>query len=224
MTKDALDRFEAEHGANLPDKVFDRARGEVAHLLRMEAMTRSLRGPGDAVRLLDFGCGWGRLVTLASLFGFDAVGIDRSNARRGAQRGGLGTIYPSLEDFAATNPPPLHAVSLQQVLEHLTAPAPVLRALHRLMAPSAILLLEVPDAGGVTKIETAADLVLDGLDHVNAFSARTLLGIAERAGFRAVVPPIAHVTADLKRVAKREASRLVRHLVPRTTQQFFRRV
>jgi len=223
MTRDAISEFEELHGQRRPRWIFDRARSEVDRLLCFEQMTRGIRNE-EPLRLLDFGCGWGRLVTLANLFGFSAHGVDRSNARRAGQQGGLGTVFASLDEYVALEPRPAHAVCLMEVLEHLVAPMEILRALHSVMMPNAILLLEVPDATGLTDIKTTKNMVADGLDHLNAFTPRTLVDISKRAGFIPIERATAHVTADFQRVMKREVRRVLQPVLSGSTQQFFRRI
>ena len=222
MTKEAIERFEEQRGGRTPHAQFHRARGYVDHLLCLEKMTRGLRN-GEALRILDFGCGWGQSVAVAGLFGCEAYGIDRHNARRDSSRG-LGTVYASLEEYRANVARPVHVATMFEVLEHLPAPAEVLRELQDLIVPSGLLVLEVPDASGVRQIRTDRDLVVDGIDHLNAFTPATLTGIAERAGFVRIRPSTAHVTADFFRVAKREFRRLVRRFQGPTTRGVFRRV
>jgi 2-polyprenyl-3-methyl-5-hydroxy-6-metoxy-1,4-benzoquinol methylase len=222
MTEDAMRRYEAEHGTNVPDAVFQRSRRDVDRLLCLEKMTRALRN-GDALRILDFGCGWGRFISFGTLFGFDAHGIDRSSARLGRTKS-PGRVFPSLQSYCAEVEQPPHAVTLIQVLEHLREPSEVLRAIHALLVASGFLVLEVPNCEGIRQIRTHDDLIIDGIDHINAFTPATLAGIARNAGFVPIKPPTAHVTADFLRVAKREARRLVRLIQRPNTEQFFRRV
>ena len=222
MTDDAIARYEEAHGLRTPDARFEKARGHVEDLLKLEKTTRELRG-GEALRVLDFGCGWGGFIGIARQFGCEASGLDRHTARREGAAG-QAPIYASLDDFKASNPKPLHALTLFQVLEHLYSPMPILKLIHDLLSPGAVLLLEVPDGSSVTRIRTEADLaVIDGIDHLNAFSPETLTGIAKRAGFSLLNPGVAHVTTDLRSVAKREVRRMVDRLRKPTTQQYFRR-
>jgi hypothetical protein len=53
-------------------RAFDRGRRHVQHLLRLEQLTRSICGT-SAPCLLDFGCGFGDFIEMASQFGFEAT-------------------------------------------------------------------------------------------------------------------------------------------------------
>src|SRR5262249_13116928 len=58
MSADAIKEFEDRRGEASASKKFDRARGYVERILRIEKFTRSIRGK-QPIRLLDFGCGFG---------------------------------------------------------------------------------------------------------------------------------------------------------------------
>jgi SAM-dependent methyltransferase len=222
MTEEAIAAFEARHGGHSPAHRLDGARHDIDRLLCIEKLTRPVRG-AEPLRLLDFGCGWGRFVAFAELFGFDAHGIDRSSARR-ARSLSPDRIFPSLDDYRAQVGKPAHAATLFEVLEHLYDPAAVVRAVHAELVPGGILVAEVPNCAKLRRLRTPADLALaDGLDHINAFSPRSLQGLVERAGFERVRPPTAQLSADWARVVKREIRRVVDRFRPPGTQQFFRR-
>jgi len=163
-------------------------------------------------------------VALAELFGFEAYGIDRSAPRR-ASSFRPGRVFAGLEDYRAQVGKSLHAVTLFEVLEHLFEPAAVLRAIHAELVPGGILVAETPNCANLRRLRTPADLRLaDGLDHINAFSPRSLTALVERVGFARVRAPTVQIAADWKRVVKREARRVVDALRGPSTQQFFRRL
>jgi hypothetical protein len=87
------------------------------------------------------------------------------------------------------------------------------------------LVLEVPNCEGVLGIKSRADYRnIHPLQHLNAFTPKSLRKMAERAGFKAALPPIAHVTTSVIKVLKGEAKRWVRLMRPPSTNQYFRRV
>jgi hypothetical protein len=80
MTDDAIARFEEAAGMRSVGTKFNNARADVEHLLKLDSLTHELRN-GEPMRILDFGCGWGRFIGIAQLFGCQAAGIDRHSAR-----------------------------------------------------------------------------------------------------------------------------------------------
>lgn len=214
MSQDAIAEF--EHGALLPEWRFKKAAENTGHALRIEALTRELRsGP---VKLLDFGCGYGDFIAMCNLYGFDAVGVDRAEAKRS---NALVPIFNELSDVTG----PFHAVTLFEVLEHLDDPLAILEALAPMIVPGGLLVLETPDCTGVTGIETIDDYrKIHPLDHINGFTPETLRKIAERAGFASFQRPPVHVTMDRLRVVKNEVKGLLVSFLRPTTQQYFRKI
>ncbi len=222
MTGDAIRRFEDSIGISTPEAQFSAAVGNVERLLILERLTRNLR-KGEVLRVLDFGCGWGTFVELATIFGCEATGVDRSTARRAGTLSGI-RIFKHLEEYRTSGEPPVHAITMIQVLEHLDSPSTILKELHGFLVPSGILILEVPNANGVRNLRHKRDLIVDGIDHINAFTPSSLRDIVTRAGFARVRPGVAQVTADFKRIVKREARRFVEVFGRTTTHQFFRKI
>ena len=215
MSADAIKEFEDRRGLMTFSMKFDRARGYVSHILRIEKLTRSIRGDGP-IRLLDFGCGFGDFLSTCARFGFEAVGVDRATPRI---EGAAVKVYHSLDDLGGTEP--FHAITLFEVLEHLDEPATILKQLAERLVPGGLLILETPDCKGVTDIKTHNDYdKIHPLEHINAFDHETLKSIAERHGFRHIKRGPVHVTAERIRVLKREA----KHLLGRdgiSTQLYF---
>jgi 2-polyprenyl-3-methyl-5-hydroxy-6-metoxy-1,4-benzoquinol methylase len=216
MSAEAIQQFKERSSRGFAGS-FDDAKARVAHVLRLENLTRSIRG-NEAVRLLDFGCGFGEFVVDCHRFQFQAVGVDRAAPRIKA---GETKIYPSLTEIQDAGP--FHAITLFEVLEHLDNPSAIVGELSRLMSPGGILVLETPDCTGVRGISTHTDyLLIHPLEHINAFTHHTLRSIAERHGFALIRRPVAHVTADRLRILKNEAKYWLRR-ENRSTQLYFRR-
>jgi SAM-dependent methyltransferase len=212
MSAEAIARFERTNISL--GMIFDRAAHYVKHVLQLEYLTRELRGE-SRLRVLDFGCGNGTFIDMCALFGFDALGVDRSAARRGNNRT---PVFESIADVRSS----VHVITLFEVLEHLVEPRAILDSLARLLVPGGILVLETPDCTGVTSIESLHDYAqIHPLQHINGFTPATLCEFAERLGFEAVKKPISHVTCDPRRVVKDELKRVLPFAVPARTQQYF---
>jgi SAM-dependent methyltransferase len=201
MSEEAIREFEAQHGTNS-----NSAGTHVQHILR-------LRDLGVA-RVLDFGCGFGEFLEMCRLFGFEAVGIDRSNARRS----GAGVeIFAELDDV----PGVFDAITMFEVLEHLDDPLAVLNELGSRLRPRGVMIVEVPDTSNVPGIDTRDSYYkVHPLDHINAFTPETLIGIMDRAGFAPLRKAPAFVTTSPIRVAKDIAKSALNRP---TTQHYFRK-
>ena len=100
--------------------------------------------PADAgARLLDFGCGDGAFLAEARRRGFDAVGIELDAGSREVAQRNSGCPVLSLEEAIATAQR-FDVIHLGDVLEHLPAPADMLRQLETLLAPDGIFFFEGP--------------------------------------------------------------------------------
>jgi 2-polyprenyl-3-methyl-5-hydroxy-6-metoxy-1,4-benzoquinol methylase len=197
---------------------FDRARQRVKHLLRLKQL---LKSKTPAIRVLDFGCGDGEFLNMASLFGFASYGIDFSITRVERQQHRQITVAPSLQELDMLEVGPFDVITLFETLEHVTDPGSLLRALHERLAPRGILIVEVPNCEGLSIPRNLDEFhALQPLEHINNFTPQTLQTMCERHGFVRIAKPAAHVTTSLADVARTLAGRLIR---PRNTQQVFRK-
>jgi 2-polyprenyl-3-methyl-5-hydroxy-6-metoxy-1,4-benzoquinol methylase len=217
MSAEALEEFLNQRGLTSPSRKFDQARAHVEHILRIEMLTRSIRGEYP-IRLLDFGCGFGDFVSMCERFGLQAVGVDRATPRI---EGSDVKVYSSLDEFGTTEL--FHAITLFEVLEHLDEPAAILAQLAKRLMVGGLLILETPDCKRVTSIKTHTDYdLVHPLEHINAFTHKTLKSIAERQGFHHIKRGPAYVTAERRRILKRDA----KHLLGQdgiSTQLYFRK-
>jgi 2-polyprenyl-3-methyl-5-hydroxy-6-metoxy-1,4-benzoquinol methylase len=222
VTQEAMEKFLASQ--NTPQKHFDKAREHISHVLRVEKLTRDIRGD-NAVRVIDFGCGWGLFLSMCARFGFNGYGIDFAPDRR---KQGQVSIFPSIEDMKSEldgeGNGGVHVATMFEVLEHLADPLEALKSLNELIMPGGILILETPDCTGVEGIQSMRDYrAIHPLSHINAFTPASMRQIAEFAGFTSINSGVAHVTCDLKRVIKTEGKRVLGRFLKPTTQQYFRK-
>lgn len=214
MSHSAISAFEKK--VLTPTVLFDAGAAHASHILRIERLTRAQRGD-ESVRILDFGCGYGRFLSMCSLFGFDAVGVDRASARRD------NAVFPILPDIDDVRGMSFHTVTLFEVLEHLDDPRSILQQLAGLLLPNGILVVETPDCEGVVGIESREDyLKIHPLEHINGFTWETMQRMVQDLGFVRIVPPAAYVTTSLKYVARHSVKEALRARMNRT-QQYFRK-
>jgi SAM-dependent methyltransferase len=166
----------AESGAS----VFTRVRARwLARRLRWSCPPWRGRG-----RYLDVGCGSGGSLAVARALGWatvDGLEIDAAaaeKARKFADRLHVGDVGSA--PFA---PGSFDLVTAFHVLEHLPDPIADLKRMLSWLAPGGILVLEVPNAGGLGASTFGA--AWSGLElprHLWQFSPATLRALVERAG------------------------------------------
>lgn len=202
------------------------AQENIRHCLRLQKMVAS-----EPIRMLDFGCGDGKFLRAASLFGFECVGIDFSESRqaRNRQQGDI-RLYSDLDELAAASDGSLFDVAtLFQVLEHVAEPLVVLKELARWLKPGGILIVEVPDARGVGDVPvTMAEMgFVDPLEHINQFTPDSLKFIGRQAGFEPVTTASAYVagkrTGVAKALIKDAVQRSPLSILRKSTKQYFRK-
>lgn len=213
--QDQVRKFEAEHGRSQPGVA---GRQKIKLALRLHHLARQ-RFPDAKLRLLDFGCGNGEHLLAARLIGFDPVGVDLSDSRAAAARIGGMPVYPGLDAFDAAGETPLHAVILSQVLEHLTDPLGLLKAITARLVRGGVIYIGVPDCTGVTVPQTFHDFHnVQPLEHLNGFTPRTLDRMAAAAGLHPLRRPATFLGTSVLQAA-RSAAGLVWQ--PRTTDRFY---
>lgn len=217
MSQEAIEAF--ERAFRTPALAFATGTDYTAHVLRLERLTRELRGDRP-VRVLDFGCGYGGFLAMCALYGFEAYGVDRASAK--LENNKHSQVFAEIDDVAPMAP--FHALTLFEVLEHLDDPHELMLRLRDLVLPGGILVLETPDCSGVQDIRTLEDYrKIHPLEHINGFTPETMKRFAARLGFEAIPRPTVWVTNELDRVARTTAKGLLRPLSTPTTQQYFRK-
>ncbi len=218
MSQEAICRFESD--SNTPENQFMKAASYTSHVLQIEQLTRGQRG-SVAPRVLDFGCGYGGFLSMCSMYGFDAIGVDRSSAKR--DNGRFAKVFADIDDVKGMHP--FHALTLFEVLEHLDEPYALMQRLLDLLVPGGILVLETPDCSGVSDIQTLHDYrKIHPLEHINGFTPDTMKRFATRLGFAHIDKPVSCVTCDPKRIGRSLAKRLLRPVLRPTTQMYFRKL
>lgn len=207
-------RFEALHGAG------DRTASGIRLVKLALRLRHLLRGVDAPLRWLDFGCGNGRALAAGNLLGFEMSGIDVS-ATRSQQAERMGApVFADLDRFDAMGNGPVHAITLEQVLEHLLEPRELLESLRQRLLPGGVLFVAVPNCEGIDRPRDFESFhKVQPIEHVNAFTPKTLRDICERAGFRPVRRPPAFVTTR-PIAALRSLGGMVWQ--PATTEQYFR--
>jgi len=189
-------RYDADYGGGAVTKLVGPLEGVRRAFARGRAR-RVMRGLAPGARVLDVGCGDGKLAVALLAAGVRAVGLEGSSgpARRAAAETGGRVVVgdPAALPFAAST---LDAIVIWHVLEHLPEPRRTLAEAARCLRPGGILVVAVPDAAGVAaRLGRGAWLGLDVERHLYHFTTRTLGDVLARAGF--VVRRRRHVNVEL---------------------------
>lgn len=146
-------------------------------------LRRLRRWAGDgALRLLDFGCGTGNFLKVARAAGFEVTGLELSRSLadhvRRSQR--IRVLQGSLEHLDLEGER-FEIITALQVFEHLVHPAGTLERLRKLLVPSGLLLVEVPNIEDVRERLRRGAMMDDS--HLFYFSARSLGRLLMTYGF-----------------------------------------
>jgi SAM-dependent methyltransferase len=153
------------------------------------AAARTLGRPVSALRVLDYGMGWGLWARIAHGLGAHAHGYDLSPTRRTYARA-HGVDVVDLDQNADLG---VDFINADQVLEHLSSPLETVHVLARALKPGGILKIAVPRADDIERRLRRSDWTapkfsrislnaIQPLEHVNCFSNRSLRRLLDRAG------------------------------------------
>jgi SAM-dependent methyltransferase len=158
---------------------------------------RRLPQPG---RLLDIGCGTGRLLHLAHRAGWQVKGLELSPPMAAYVHERLG-VDVMVGDFLTLDPAPedreaYDVVCLRHVLEHLPDSLGAMRRIHALTRPGGHVLVEIPNVEALAKkwLRLVVGLGLHRrrysedfiAGHCNEFCRRSFAELLARTGFRLV--------------------------------------
>lgn len=190
-----------------------RAAERLAHIARWVP-------PSAGHSFLDIGVGDGLLLSLAEEAGYAAFGLDVNAegvalARQMYQLRATISLEPLQTAFPQER---FSVIHMNEVIEHIAEPRPLLEWCRARLGPSGLLVIQT---GNIDSI--ASRLKADAWDyyrpvHVSYFSAATLTGAVQRAGFRVVH----RATVDWRsRSVVKQAWHLARHGRPGQALQFF---
>jgi 2-polyprenyl-3-methyl-5-hydroxy-6-metoxy-1,4-benzoquinol methylase len=136
-------------------------------------------------RLLEVGCGSGRLLAVMRDSGWEVLGVEPDNeaARVAQQRYGVPVVVGTLPQ-ASLPDESFDVVMMSHVIEHLYDPVATLRACRRVLKIGGKLVVLTPNSASLGHFFFRQWWVhLDPPRHHHIFSIRTLGICAERAGF-----------------------------------------
>lgn len=150
-----------------------------------ESLSRSPKG----LRVYDYGMGWGAWAIMAARMGCRASGIEYSEEKNAfASKHGV-----TITKAEALDAESFDFINVDQVLEHVLDPGPVLKTLARALCKDGILKISVPKANDIERRLARGNWTLPAhhretlnpvwpFEHVNLFNTRALVSLATSAG------------------------------------------
>jgi SAM-dependent methyltransferase len=172
-------------------------------ILDIAAQLLEAAGAGsERLRALDYGCGYGALLSVLACRDIICTGYEPSAQRRTHTT--AIEILADADDVARRGP--FDLLICTEVLEHMADPAPALRTLRASAAPGAVLLVTVPCCTAGYLDSALAGFaagqpqppMFNPWEHLNYFRPEDLRGLLAREGFE--------VIADLGRSAPARAA------------------
>lgn len=134
---------------------------------------------------LDVGCGTGGLLKVAQTRGWKSLGVEISRwAIETGRKDGLEILEGSLQDLGLPGDS-FQAISMFDVLEHVTAPRELMQEVYRVLKPGGTMIAETPNVNGffVTHLyREDADLVKPRA-HICLYSPDSARRLMEKSGF-----------------------------------------
>jgi SAM-dependent methyltransferase len=170
---------------------FREARVSLTTRLRGRRMLRRIRwncppwiGAG---RYLDVGCGSGGSLGVARALGWRVAGIEMDEAAAALARRFTDELHVGDILTAPFAPGRYDVVTAFHVLEHVPDPVAVARRMLHWLAPGGLLIVEVPNAGGLgARLFGGAWSGLELPRHLSHFTPETLERVIDKAGGRIV--------------------------------------
>jgi 2-polyprenyl-3-methyl-5-hydroxy-6-metoxy-1,4-benzoquinol methylase len=154
---------------------------------RLDSLFEELGADRQTNRLLDLGCGGGSWLQAARRAGWEAEGLEVSEAAAEHVRA-LGFEVFCGDLFQANYPANRFDVVVAiELIEHLAEPLEILRETARILRPGGLLWATTPNADGLSARALGADWsTVSPPEHIQLFTLEGILRLTKRAGFSRV--------------------------------------
>jgi 2-polyprenyl-3-methyl-5-hydroxy-6-metoxy-1,4-benzoquinol methylase len=137
-------------------------------------------------KVLDIGCGRGRLLEILKQKGCDCYGLERKAFPVNTQAQGIHFYKENLRDIRFEDDF-FDAVILWHVLEHIENPVAMIHETARIIRPAGIIALAVPNFGSIqARLFRSAWFHLDLPRHTHHFNPQTLRQCLEQNGLKVI--------------------------------------
>lgn len=172
------------HGPRRGERFFAPFEGALSLLkrARMRAILKRVPGPSS---ILDVGCGRGDLLELFQRRGWRAVGtqISRTAAEAARSTRGVQVLVGELPELSLDGER-FAVITFFHVLEHVARPDAYLETARRLLSDGGLLVVEVPNCGGIGfRWLRDRHLCFDYPHHLVFFTEKSLERLLRRCGF-----------------------------------------
>jgi SAM-dependent methyltransferase len=181
-------QIEEHYRAKFKNGNYETARRYAEQYRRVYEQMANWIAPKPGERILDVGCFTGDLIGVLCAKGADAYGLElQAEAVEIAQQRFPGRVYKADVEGSAFPAGPYDAITMMQLIEHVTDPAKFVRRAHSLLAPHGRLFLQTPDSSSmIARTLRSHWPPLAPIEHIHLFSRNAIGRLLQRCGFTEV--------------------------------------
>jgi SAM-dependent methyltransferase len=200
---------------------------------QVQFFIQHFRLPPHSINVLDFGFGWAEWAKMAMAYGCDVAGSELSQERIEYARS-IGLKVVDTQELPANQ---FHFINTEQVFEHIVEPRELLAHLVVSLRVGGIIKISVPNSNGsLRKLKRTRDfsslspneiMPIAPLEHINSFSYRSLVALANTVGLRPLRPSLRKIYnsssgwLNIKNAIRLVIRPLYRHVFPKSTFVYF---
>jgi len=175
----------------------------------------------EEISVLEYGMGWGVWLYEAKKLGYVVTGVELSERRLAyTKERGIKVIADITEEKEGA----YNYIYMNQILEHVSAPANTLQELKRLLHPDGVIHMSVPQGRYIkSKLKKlnwcASKDCVQPLEHINCFNRKTLIKMGEVAGLKVITSPFINFGLTPKGITKSLARYIYTNTI--STQIYF---
>ncbi len=150
-----------------------------------ESIKRNFPEPNREHRLLDVGCGWGRLLCAAKKYGWEAIGLEMTDVAIKY----INSNHPNITVLNTTaeqcgfKDNEFDVITLFEVIEHVSNPQTIFKELYRMLKPGGILVVQTGDRlSPIARLKNGSWPYFKD-EHIAYYSKKTIYYALQKIGF-----------------------------------------